>query len=55
MEEKLKFTRETLTQFYTIEDVAMFATTMLFSVVPTDKVALTILEGNTLRSVSTIG
>jgi putative methionine-R-sulfoxide reductase with GAF domain/predicted transcriptional regulator len=55
MEEKLKFTRETLTQFNTIEDVAMFATTMLFSVVPTDKVALTILEGNTLRSVSTIG
>jgi len=55
MEEKLKFTRETLAQFYTIEDVAMFATTILFSVVPTDKVALTILEGNTLRSVSTIG
>jgi len=55
MEEKLKFTRETLAQFYTIEDVAMFATTIFFSVVPTDKVALTILEGNTLRSVSTIG
>jgi putative methionine-R-sulfoxide reductase with GAF domain/predicted transcriptional regulator len=55
MEEKLKFARETLAQFYTIEDVAMFATTILFSVVPTDKVALTILEGNTLRSVSTIG
>ena len=55
MEEKLRFTRETLAQFYTIEDVAMFATTMLFSVVPTDKVALSIIEGNALKSVSAIG
>jgi predicted transcriptional regulator len=55
MEEKLRFTQETLAQFYTIEDVSMFATTMLFSIVPADKVALTIIEGNALRSVSTIG
>jgi predicted transcriptional regulator len=55
MEEKLRFTRETLSQFHTLEDVAMFATTMLFSIIPTDKVALTIMEGDTFRSVSTIG
>jgi len=55
IEAKLGFTRETLAQFYTLEDVAMFATTMLFSVVPTDKVALAVIEGNTLKPVSTIG
>ncbi|MFH2110735.1 MAG: GAF domain-containing protein [Candidatus Bathyarchaeota archaeon] len=55
MEEKLRFTRETLDQFYTLEDVAMFATTMLYSVIPTDKVALAVIEGSILKSVSTIG
>ena len=55
MEKKLRFTRETLAQFYTIEDVAMFATTMLFSIIPTNKVAIAVLEGNILKSVSTIG
>jgi predicted transcriptional regulator len=55
MEEKLRFTRETLSQFHTLEDVAMFATTMLFSIIPTDRVALTITEGDALRPVSAIG
>lgn len=55
IEEKLRFTRETLAQFYTLEDVAMFSTTMLFSVIPTHKIAVAVLEGSTLKSVSTIG
>jgi len=55
MEKKLRFTRETLDQFHTLEDVAMFATTMLFSIIPTNKVALAIVEGNILKSVNTIG
>jgi putative methionine-R-sulfoxide reductase with GAF domain/predicted transcriptional regulator len=55
MEDKLRFTRETLAQFYTLEDMAMFATTMLFSVIPTNKVALAVIEGNVLKPVSTIG
>ncbi|MFH2111191.1 MAG: GAF domain-containing protein [Candidatus Bathyarchaeota archaeon] len=55
MEGKLRFTRETLTQFHTIEDVAMFATTMMFSIIPTTKVALAVTDGDTLRPVSTIG
>jgi len=38
-----------------VEDAATFTTTMLFSAIPTDKVALVVVEGNTLRSVSTIG
>jgi len=55
MEEKLRFTRETLDQFHTLEDVAMFATTMMFSVIPAGKVALAVVEGSVLKSVSTIG
>ena len=55
MEEKLRFARESLAQFHAVEDVAMFATTMLHSIIPTDKVALAIIEGNVLKSVSTIG
>jgi predicted transcriptional regulator len=55
MVEKLRFTRETLTQFHTIEDVAMFATTMMFSIIPTTKVALAVTDGDTLKPVSTIG
>jgi len=55
MEERLRFTRETLDQFYTLEDVAMFATTMMFSVNPAGKVALAVVEGSVLKSVSTIG
>ena len=43
MEEKLRFTRETLDQFYTLEDVAMFATTMLYSIIPAGKVALAVI------------
>lgn len=55
MEEKLRFTRETLGHLLTLEDAALFATTMLFSVIPADKVALAVIEGNLLRSVNTIG
>ena len=55
MEDKLRFTRETLAQFYTLEDVAMFSTTMLFSIIPANKVALAIVEGNLLKSVSVLG
>ena len=54
-EAKLRFMRDTLIQFHTVEDVAMFATTMLHSVIPTDKVSLAVVEGNVLRSVNTIG
>ena len=55
MEDKQRFVRDTLSQYYTVEDVATFATTIMFSEIPTDKIALAVLEGNTLRSVSTIG
>jgi GAF domain-containing protein len=55
MEDKQRFVRDTLSQYYTVEDVATFATTILFSAIPTDKIALSVLEGNILRSVSTIG
>lgn len=55
MEAKLKFVQETLTQFYTVEDMAMLSTAMLHSIIPTDRVALAVIEGNTLRSVSAIG
>ncbi len=51
----LSFMRYTLAQYHTLEDVAMFATTMLHSVVPTDKIALAVIEGSTLKSVATIG
>jgi len=46
MEEKLRFTQETLEQFYTLEDVATFATTTLHSIIPTDKIAIAVIEGN---------
>lgn len=52
---KLSFMRYTLAQYHTLEDVAMFATTMLHSVVPVDKIALAVIEGNTLKSVAAIG
>lgn len=55
IEEKLKFTRNTLNQFHTIEDVAMFATTLMFSLIPANKVALAVTDGDSLRPVSTIG
>jgi putative methionine-R-sulfoxide reductase with GAF domain/predicted transcriptional regulator len=54
-EAKLRFVRDTLNQFHTVEDVAMFSTAMLQSIIPTDMVALAVVEGNVLRSVSTIG
>ena len=55
IEARLGFTRETLARFYTLEDVAMFATTMLYSIIPTEKIALAVIEGSILKSVSTIG
>jgi len=55
LEDKFRFTRETLARRHTIEDVAMFATTTLLSVIPTHKVALAVIEGNTLKLVSTTG
>ncbi|MFH0849558.1 MAG: GAF domain-containing protein [Candidatus Bathyarchaeota archaeon] len=54
-EAKLRFMRDTLIQLHTVEDVAMFATAMLHSIIPADKVALAVVEGNTLRSINTIG
>ena len=54
-EDKLRFIRETLTHLNTLEDVAMLATTTLFSVIPTHKIAVAVIEGDTLRSVSTLG
>ncbi len=47
--------RYTLAQYHILEDVAMFATTMMHSVVPTDKIALAFIEDNILKSVTTIG
>jgi putative methionine-R-sulfoxide reductase with GAF domain/predicted transcriptional regulator len=46
---------DTLAQYNTLEDVAMFSTTMLYSIIPTDKIALAVIEGDILKSVSTIG
>ena len=54
-EAKLRFVRDTLNQFYTVEDMAMFSTAMLHSIIPTDRVALAVIEGNNLRSVCSIG
>jgi len=54
-EAKLRFVRDTLSQFYTVEEIAMFSTAMLNSIIPTDRVDLAVIEGNTLRSVCTIG
>lgn len=53
--DKLAFTRDTLARYGSIEDVAVFSTAMLYSLIPTDKVALAVVEGNTLKSVATIG
>jgi len=55
MEDKLRLTRETLANLYNIEDVATFATTMLFSIIPTHHIAVAVTEGKVLKSVSTIG
>ena len=54
-EAKLRFVRDTLIQFHTIEDIAMFSMAMLHSIIPTDKIALAVIEGSILKSVSTIG
>ena len=55
IETKISFMRDTLAQFTTLEDVAMYATTMLYSIIPTDKIALAVIEGNILTLVSAIG
>jgi putative methionine-R-sulfoxide reductase with GAF domain/predicted transcriptional regulator len=52
---KLSYMRYTLAQYTILEDVAMFATTMLHSTIPTDKIALAVIEGDTLKSVTTVG
>jgi len=55
IEAKLSFMRDTLAKYHTLEDVAMYATTMLYSIIHTDKIALAVIEENILKSVSTIG
>jgi len=55
IEAQLSYTKETLARLHTLEDVATFATTTLHSIIPTDKIAVAVIEGNILRSVSTIG
>ena len=55
IEAKLSFMKDTLARLYTLEDVAMFATTMLHSIIPTEKITLTVIEANILKSVSAIG
>ena len=55
IEAKLSFLKNTLARLDTLEDVAMFATTTLHSIIPTEKIALAVIEGNILKSVSTIG
>jgi putative methionine-R-sulfoxide reductase with GAF domain/predicted transcriptional regulator len=55
IEAKLIFIKETLARLPTLEEVAVFATTTLNSIIPTDKIAVAVIEGNILRSVSTIG
>jgi putative methionine-R-sulfoxide reductase with GAF domain/predicted transcriptional regulator len=52
---KKSFMRYTLAQYHLLEDLAMFATTMINSVVPTDKIALAVIESDTLKSVAAIG
>ncbi len=52
---KLSFMQYTLAQYHLLEDVAMFATTMLQSIIPADKIALAVIEGDILKSVNTIG
>jgi putative methionine-R-sulfoxide reductase with GAF domain/predicted transcriptional regulator len=55
IEAKLGFMGDTLAQYDTLEDVAMFSTTILYSMIPTDKIALAVIEDDILKSVSTIG
>ena len=55
VEAKHSYLKDTLARLYTLEDVAMFATTTLHSIIPTEKIALTVIEGSTLKSVNTIG
>ena len=55
IEAKHSFMKDTLARLDTLEDVAIFATTMLHSIIPTDKIALAVIEGSILKSVSTIG
>jgi putative methionine-R-sulfoxide reductase with GAF domain/predicted transcriptional regulator len=47
--------RHKLAQYHLLEDVAMSATATLHSVVPADKIALAVIEGETLKSVAAIG
>ena len=52
---KQGFMRHKLAQYHLLEDVAIFATTTLHSLVPADKIALAVIEGDTLKSVAAIG
>jgi putative methionine-R-sulfoxide reductase with GAF domain/predicted transcriptional regulator len=52
---KLSFMQYTLAQYHLLKDVAMFATTMLQSIIPADKIALAVIEDDILKSVNTIG
>ncbi|MCK4702239.1 hypothetical protein KAT55_02670 [Candidatus Bathyarchaeota archaeon] len=47
--------KDTLARLDSLEDVAIFATTTMYSIIPTDKIALAVIEGSILKSVSTIG
>jgi putative methionine-R-sulfoxide reductase with GAF domain/predicted transcriptional regulator len=55
IEAKLIFIKETLARLPTLEKVAALATTTLHSIIPTDKIAVAVIEGNILKSVSTLG
>ena len=55
IEAKHSFMKDTLARLDSLEDVAMFATTTLYSIIPTEKIALAVIEGSILKSVSTIG
>ena len=55
IETMLIFIKETLARLPTLEDVATLATTTLHSIIPTDKIAVAVIEGNILKSISTIG
>lgn len=55
IEAKQSIMKDTLARLDSLEDVAMFATTTMYSIIPTEKIALAVIEGNILKSVSTIG
>ena len=52
---KQGFMRHKLAQYHLLEDMAMFATTTLHELVPANKIALAVIEGDTLKSVAAIG